>query len=546
MIRIITKFIDRLATSLKIGRIKMKNFKYHDKNSSNKKEKKENADPNQTGDQPQKVFLTIEPNFMFLTGHFGNGIELINSKYSIGQNNTQIGISFIQTISDKKLIDKQIIEPLLKTTTIVDSPAQTYVLLKSKLIYIPGIRDESSLDQIIIALLNGDTIIFIDGFDKALIINSRKIEARSVEMPNNEVTTLSSADSFTESLPANCNMIIRRLKTPDLRIETFTAGKLSRTEIKLIYINGICKQTVVDEVKKRIQNVDVDIIDGIGQLSRMIEDNPYSIFPKTKQTQRPDVTVKYLSEGSFALLCSNSPFSMIAPVTFFDNLKSMDDYAENTYSATYLRTIRLLAFILSITISPLYLSFVAYNHSIVPPALAVNITAGREGVPFPSVIEIIALTVSITIIREASLRIPGTVGYFIGSLAAVVLGQATVMAGYVSASVIIVVALSTTASFAITSTSLLFPSRMLNYFLILLAAIFGTFGVLDGLILILWHMLSQESFGVPYLYPMVPIDLEAGKDTILRAPFSLLRKRFRMFVEKNDTKIGEKGIKHKK
>jgi spore germination protein KA len=498
-------------------------------------------------EQDKSIFTSLDENFEFLNSHFGNGIDLVEAKYDILKGTVQAGIVFIDSISDKILIGNQIIKPLLEA--LIDSENELdkiLVLLQTKLIYIPGVKKSNSMEDIIESLLNGNTILFLNGINEVLIIPSQKIEKRSIEKPNNEVTTLASMDSFTEDLVTNCSMVIRRLPTTELRFETFSAGSLSRTEIKLIYIQGICKLETINEVKSRIQKIDIDIVDGIGTLAELIEDKPLSIFPKYKQTQRSDVIAKNLSDGRFALLCSNSPFGLVAPISFFDNFKTMDDYADKSLNASYLRCIRAISFLLSILISPLYLAFVTYNHAIVPPALALNIASGREGVPFPSFIELLVMTLFIGVIREASFRLPGTVGYFVGALAAVVIGQATVLAGYVSASVIIVVAISTVSSFAISSTTLLYPSRFLNYFMIFLAGIFGMFGVINGIAIILWHMISLESFGMPYLYPLVPFDMAALKDTIIRLPYSTLNKRFRMLVAKNDTRLSNKGMKHEK
>ena len=221
----------------------------------------------------------------------------------------------------------------------------------------------------------------------------------------------------------------------------------------------------------------------------------------------------------------------------------MDDYEERTLASSYLRIVRYIAFMLCTLVSALYLAFVTYNQAIVPSALALSIAAGRESVPFPSVVELLGLTVSITIIREAGIRMPQSVSYFVGTLAAVVIGQAIVTAGYVSPSLIIVVATATISSFAISTTTLLYPARLLNYFFILLAGVFGIFGVINGVIIVFWQVASNSSFGVPYLYPLLPFDKNGFKDVFIRSPFATLNKRMKRLSPKNRVKVGQKGIK---
>jgi spore germination protein KA len=393
------------------------------------------------------------------------------------------------------------------------------------------------MKQVVEGILNGDTALFIEGSSTALLIASRKIEQRGVEKPLNEGTVLASLDSYTENLDTNCGMIIKRLPTSSLRFETFNIGKLAPTKIKLAWLEGIANPTIVDEARRRINRINIDYISGIGTLAELIEDSPFSIFPKYRQTERPDVTAKALTDGHFAILCTNNPFALFAPIALWDNLKTMDDYAERTTSASYLRLARYAAFLMSILISPVYLSFVTYNQTIVPQSLAVAIAAGRAGVPFPSAVELLLMTLAITIIREAAMRIPGSVGYFVGTLAAVVIGQASVAAGYVSASMIIVVAASEISSFAISTTTIVYTSRLINYFFIVLASMFGMFGLINGIAIVFWHLASLESFGVPYLYPLVPFELEAMKDTFVR--FGILRKRFKILAPFNRLRIGK-------
>lgn len=515
---------------------------------NNRKKRKDNENKeNNSAQLPSKaqernVFSTIDENFGFITSILGQGIGLVKAKYEVLEGKAQVGLAYIEGITDTKLVSSQVIEPLLQGEAEFQTGSFNNLLtvMQSKLISIPDTKQSSQMQQVVDGLLSGNTLLFVDGIDTALIVGSGKFEKRSINKPDNEVTVLGAMDSFTEDLDTNSSLIIRRLPTPDLQFETYTVGKHTHTKVKLLWLKGIANKTIIEEAKRRIKQIDVDAIHGIGTLAELIQDAPVSIFPKYRQTQRPDTVVRNLTEGHFAILCSNSPFAMVAPVSFWDNFKTMDDYSETPIVSSYLRATRIIAFFLLSIIGPLYLSFVAYNHSIVPPILALNIATGREGVPFPSVFELLILTFSIDIIREASLRISGSVGFFIGTLSAVVIGQASVSAGYVSASVIIVVAVSAISTFAVSSTTLVYPSRLTAYFFLLQASVFGMFGLINAIIIITWHLVSLNSFGVPYFYPVVPFDLEGMKDTFVRSPFSLLKKRLRMLAPFNRTKTNYK------
>ncbi|AOY78475.1 spore germination protein [Clostridium formicaceticum] len=484
------------------------------------------------------MFSTIDKNFGFLNSFLGKDIGLIEGKYDIFNGKIQIGVVYIASIADNQLVSRQVIEPLLRGRFDLNTDFNGILTqIQSKFIYTPDIEKTSEMKQIIDNLFIGSTVLFIDGIDSALIIGSRKIEQRPIEKPDNEAIIFGSKESFVEDLETNISMVIKRLPTPDLCFETFTIGTLSRTEVKLLWMKDITNTKIVEEARRRLKSIEIDMISDLGALAELIEDKPLSIFPKWRQTQRPDMVAKCLSDGYFVILCNNTPFVLIGPGLFWDNFKTMDDYAEGSIVSSYLRNTRYIAFLLSIIVSPLYLSFVAYNHAIVPPPLAINIAAGREGVPLPSVVELLILSFAITIIREASIRMSGAVGFFIGVLAALVIGDAAVTAGYVSASVIIVVAISAISAYAIATTVMVIPSRLINLFLILLAGVLGMFGLISGIIIILWHAVSLESFGVPYLYPFVPFDLEGMKDTFIRAPIKLLKKRLNMLAPYNPNKI---------
>ncbi|HEX3032728.1 MAG TPA: spore germination protein [Bacillota bacterium] len=506
-----------------------------------KKPETGNAETSVTDSVPSSTLSSIAENFRALEETFGKDRGLIQATYELFQGKARVGVAYIKALADIRLISDRIVEPLLRDRCVPRSYLQQLPdYIQSHLITVPDTHQISDLPQAIAVLLDGNTVLFIEGADKALVIGTSKAEKRAIVKPDNEVTISADMDTFVEDQDTNSNLIMKRLPTADLQFETFTMGRLSHTRVKLVWLKGIANEKTIAEVRRRLDHIDIDSLDGIGMLASLIRDRPLSVFPTYKQTQRPDLTAHYLTDGRFGILCDNSPFTLMGPVTFWDNFKTMDDYSESTLSATYLRVSRIISFNLAILLSPLYLSFVTFNHSITPPALAVNIAKGREGVPLPSVLELLILTFSITIIREASVRISGSVGFFIGTLAAVVIGQASVTAGYVSASVIIVAAISAIASFAVSTPAMVYTARLTNFFLILLSSIFGMFGLFNGIVLILWHILTLNSFGMPYLFPLVPFSVEGLKDSIIRAPYSDLTKRWRLLAPSNRTRINKK------
>lgn len=485
-----------------------------------------------------KIFLTIDENFNSLMNTYGNGIGLIVSKNCIFSGRMQMGLAYIECITDSNIILEHVLSTLL-SGKLKDTPDNMISYIRSCVISVADTMVTDNMAQLTEFMLKGYAAIFLEETPTALLIGCRKAAKKAVESPENESTVLGSQESFTDDMYTNKSLLLKRLPVPGLHFEEFTVGTLSHVRVELIWLNGVADMAVIEEAKSRINRINYDIVDGIGVLGELIEDKPNSIFPKYRQTERPDIAARSLSEGRFMILCDSSPFALIAPVTFWDNFKTMDDYEDRPLVSSYIRLVRYISFLLSTLIAALYVSFVTYNQSIVPSTLALAIAASREGVPFPTIIEMLLMMVSITIIREAGLRMPQSVAYFVGALAAVVIGQAIVTAGYVSAPLIIVVAISTIASFALSSTTLLYPARILNYSFILLAGFFGIFGVINGLVIVFWYLTSLSSFGVPYLYPLLPFDKNGFKDLFVRMPFKNLNKRMRRLAPGNLIKSGK-------
>jgi spore germination protein KA len=488
----------------------------------------------------ENISTSLDDNLLLIKSKIGSGIDLSIGTINIFQGAIKCGIAYVSSLSDKELVSNQIALLLENSLSNKSFNNDIPTFVQSFCLTTIDTYKIKEIDLVVEALYKGNTVIFFNDYADALIIKSKKLEKRAIDKPENESTIFSSKESFTEDIVTNISLILKRLPTTKLQIETFDVGSLSHTQVKVIWLKDIVNAQILDEVKKRIKNITIDMLDGIGVLSEIIQDKPVDIFPKYKQTERPDVVSKNLSEGRIAIISDNSSFAIIGPISFWDSFKTMDDYNELSLVSSLLRFTRFIAFIISITISPLYIAFVTYNHTIVPPSLALNISTGREGVPFPSIIELMGMTIIIDIIREAGIRMPGMVGYFIGTLGAVVIGQAAVSAGYVSVSLIIVVAFSAIATFGISSTILVNTARLINYFLIILSGFLGMFGFLNGISIILWRMATLESLGVPYLYPVFPIEFKGWKDVFIRAPFKTLKDRLSLLSPKDKKKFHSK------
>lgn len=386
------------------------------------------------------------------------------------------------------------------------------------------IKKSTSMNHIISEILSGNTCILFNNSKQAMIVSTRIVEKRNVGMTETEVTVLGSKEAFNEDLETNMVLIRRRFKTDKLLFKHFVLGHLSNTDVTVCWLRGIASQKIVTDICKKIGKIDVDHIYDVSMINQVIEENPMSIWPQYVLTERPDIVANHLAEGKVAVLCDNSPFALILPVSIFHNVQSPDDYYERPIVGTFFRIIRYFGIFISVYLSPLYLAFTTYNHAIVPPDLAITISDGRTGVPFPSLMELLLMTFIIDMLREAGIRLPRAMGSAIGILGAVVIGQAAVSAGYVSASLVIIISITAIANFTIPSNLLFNAIRIINYAMILAAGMLGIYGIHLLSILLLWQLVRCHSFGVPLLYPVEPGKASALLDVFMRGPLGKFRK----------------------
>lgn len=375
------------------------------------------------------------------------------------------------------------------------------------------------------AAVKGELILLIHGVSEALTLDMRQIEQRSIEQPQTEQVIRGSREGFTEKLENNLSLMRYRLQTKDFRIQISPLGTRTQSRVAMCYIENIADHALIAEVMRRISLIDTDGIIDAGYIEQFIEDQPLSPFPQVQSTERPDKTVASLLEGRVAILVDGSPFALIVPALFNQFFQTVDDYTERFIMGSLIRVTRLIALSFSLFFPALYVSIISFNPELMPTDFAVAISGGRAGVPFPAVLEVLIMEVSMEILREATIRLPQMIGGALSIVGVLVIGQAAVAAGLASPITVVIVALTTIGSFATPAYNAAIALRMLRFPLIILSGIFGLYGVMIGTILILNHLLFLESFGVPYLSPFIHGKWRDFKDTLIRAPLWWMRRR---------------------
>lgn len=386
-------------------------------------------------------------------------------------------------------------------------------------------------------LLSGNSLLFVDGFDKAIGLSTKAFKERAVAEPATEQVIQGSREGFIESLGTNVSLIRKRMRSTNLHVELTQLGEQTATDVVYCYIEGIASEDLVLEVKNRLDRVDTEALFGAGYLEQFIEDNHYSPFPQVQNTERPDKAVAAMLEGRVVILVDGTPFGLIVPAVFSQFYQTTEDYDTRFLMASMIRLIRLVALIFSLIFPSLYVSLISFNPEMIPTKFAVAVAGGRAGVPFPSIAEIFGMEFIMEILREATIRLPRQIGGALSIVGVLVIGQAAVQAGFVSPITVVIVALTTIGSFATPAYNAAVALRMLRFPLMILAGMFGLYGVMVGLILIANHLNSLESFGVPYLSPIVPGDRFGIRDSVVRMPIWSMLRRPRQLNTNNPERV---------
>lgn len=403
-------------------------------------------------------------------------------------------------------------------------------------------RTETSLQIVVEELLNGSTVVHVEGMNEAFVFCTRNVEKRSITQPETEQVIRGPREGFIENLMTNISLVRYRLQTPDLRVKINKLGKYTRTCIAVCYIDGIVNPALVEEVQRRLSLIEIDGIIDSGYLEQFIEDNHFSPFPQIQITERPDKAVANLLEGRVIIIVDGSPLALIAPTVFSQFYQTSEDYAERFLLVSFIRLARLLALLFSLAFPALYVAVISFNPELIPTEFAVAVAGGRSGVPFPTVVEVLVMEISMEVLREATIRLPQQVGGALSIVGVLVVGQAAVAAGFVSPITVVVIALTTIGSFATPAYNAALALRLLRFPIIIISGMFGLYGVMIGLILINNHLLSLKSFGVPYLSPIVPGNFEGMKDTVFRAPLWWMKRRPTMLHTPDRTRVGTESF----
>ena len=417
-------------------------------------------------------------------------------------------------LTDRASLTENIVKPLVLHCARAHEPINAQLTIDS-IIYADDCAIESDPNKIEEFILAGMVVILFSTDKQYALINIKKVEQRAVPTPQLTYTLRGPQDCFTENLNTNLSLVRYRLQDKNLRIKKFEVGVRTKSHVAVIYIEDIANDTVVNEVQKRIESIDVDGVGESGELQKFLLNKKMRLFPQMGIVERSDMATQTLLEGKVLVLIDGSGLGLLAPKTFGEFFYSCDDRYDNKYFALFMRILRYLAISIAFTASSVFVAVTSFHTDVLPTTYAISLSEMRINVPFNALIGALLLEFISELIREALLRVPKQIGPAIGIVGAIVIGQAAIAAGIFSPLLLIIVATSLLASFAIPDYTLINPFRVLKFLLIIFTGMMGFFGFTVFITCVLYELVSINTFGVPYMAPFAPFNFYDFKRTLI-------------------------------
>ena len=477
--------------------------------------------------------VILDENINLLENLFTDCQDFIGRKFPPGGNGAPwIYMAYLDMMTDRALNDMTVVRRLFD----MDWPKlyhdnkdmDLFTALRDRGIATTDLSEADNWDDVLYFIHAGDTAVFVEGYSKVIIVATRGFPNRGIQSAEAEVVVQGPREAFSEVMRFNTALIRRRIRDSNLKVKQSKLGKRSLTDIALMYVEDIVRPEILEEVERRLEDINIDGISDSGCLEQLIEENWLSPFPQVQLTERPDKAASSILEGRIAIIVDNSPFVILVPVTLNSLFQSSEDYYSRWQVMSITRFLRFVGAFLAVALPAFYVAIALYHPAMIPLMMLTRLAEASQAVPFPAVLEIFLLDAAFELLREAGIRLRSASGGTIGIVGGLIVGQAAVEAGLVSPIVVIIVAMTNIATFAIPNISLVYSFRLVKYGLLIASALFGFFGLGLGLIFTLIHLASLKSFKYPYLMPFAAGELNGYhelKDSLFRFPLFSLKKR---------------------
>ncbi|MBV4449220.1 spore germination protein [Clostridium tyrobutyricum] len=470
-----------------------------------------------------RIFTDIQKNIDYIKKCFSNCFDLIIREISLFNYRDKMAIVvYIEDLVEKKLIEDNLIS---KLTCNINSEAanKNYADLLKYNLGISDLKVHENFEDSIEAVLSGNPIVFLPDLASSFEVNLKNLPNRSISEPPTEVSTRGPREGFTESIMTNIALIRKKIRNCNLKVEKFKIGEKTNTDVSMLYLSGEANETIVNTLRKKLKRIKIESMLESNYIAEYIYDQPKTIYPVMFKTEKPDVACAKILEGRIVIIVDGSPVVLSIPGLFVEFLQSSEDYYIKYSSATLNRFIRYLALMITVELPALYVALTTFHQELIPSKLLLSIIEARANVPFPEFWEVFFMLLAFELMREAGIRVSKTLGPTISVVGALVLGDSAVRAGIVGTPTVVIVSLTAITKFVVPAFELEHPIIYMRFFLLTLAGCLGLFGLICGILILTMRLVSIKSFGVPYMFPICPFNINSMEDVVIRAPMEGLK-----------------------
>lgn len=426
--------------------------------------------------------------------------------------NKSVKLYFIDNMIDKNFVSKEIVDKLSLNN--LNGSITIEKILGN--ITVAGAQVKVGYQNAEEDVLGGSVVVFADWFDGNKYISApcQGYKMRAVAEPPTSAVQRGPREGFTEDINTNISLIRRRLKSPDVVIEDMKLGKYTDTKIVISYISSIADKKVVKELKEKLQKINIDGIVDSFYVESLIAPKKSNLFKQIGNTEKPDVAVAKILEGRIAIIVDGSPIVLTVPYIFLEDLQSGDDYYGQAMHASFIRIIRVLGIIISITLPGVYVALQSFHYGILPIDFLISIQTSIEGLSFPPLIEILVVLFLFEILNEASIRMPKYSGMALSIVGALVLGDTAVQAGLISPPAVIMVAISGITLFTVPNQ--IHIASILRFLFTIIGGVTGFYGLLTAFMFLISYLMTLDAYGSPYFAPYAPNISQDKKDGFIK------------------------------
>lgn len=470
----------------------------------------------------------LDLNFQNIHSILGSNSDFVFRQIFIrNKRNIETNVIYMDGMINNQLISDYVIKPMMEAPQFESCQTEQDAIntIEEGTIYYANAKKRTNITDVLNDVLSGSVAVIFNKHRMAFTFETKGFDKRSIEKPSVENVIKGAKDSFVETIRTNTATCRRKIKSPNLMIEETIIGKQTQTTVAICYMKNIANKKLIEKVKARLDNIEVDNLIAAGFLEEFIVDNKGSAFPQIQFTERPDRFCTSLVDGRVGLIIDGLPVTYVIPGTLLQFLQAPEDYSQHLLVSSVIRYMRFTSMFVTLLLPGFFVSIVNFHQEMIPTELTFSIIAAKQGVPFPIFVEVIMMLAAFELLVEAGLRLPQTIGQTVSIVGALVVGQAAVQAKLISPITVIIVAITAITSFTMPNQDFSNALRLWRFAFTITSAAIGMYGLTISLVILLHHWCRMDSFGVPYLSPFVGDEETQLKDTLFRFPLSSMKYR---------------------